>query len=129
MPKTATTKAPAAKKAVKKAPKQDSSGFAVIATGGKQYRVSAGQKVKIEKISGDFKEGDTITFSDVLLTDNGTQTVFGEPYIAGAKVTGTLTSIARHAKVLVIKYKQKSRYFKKNGHRQPYFEVLIDSIS
>lgn len=131
MPKTATKTPTVAKKtAAKKAPKKvDSSVFAVIATGGKQYRVSVGERVKIEKMIGEYVEGDTITFSDVLLVDDGATTKIGEPYIAGATVSGTLTKIARHQKVTVIKYKQKSRYFKKNGHRQPYFEVLINSIA
>lgn len=131
MPKTATktptaVKKPAVKKSSKKA---DSSVFAVIATGGKQYRVSVGERVKIEKMIGEYVEGDIITFSDVLLVDDGATTKIGEPYLTGSTVTGTLTKIARHQKVIVIKYKQKSRYFKKNGHRQPYFEVLINSIS
>lgn len=126
MPKEATiTKAP---KAVKKAKAPKSDSFAVIATGGKQYKVSVGDKVKIEKIIGTYTEGDAITFDKVLLIDNGTTTNVGEPYVAGAKVEAKLTKISRYPTVLVIKYKQKSRYFKKNGHRQPYFEVTIESI-
>lgn len=102
--------------------------FAVIATGGKQYKVSVGESVKIEKIKGDLKEGDKITFDKVLLVDDGSNTTIGTPYIDGAKVTGTLEEIGRSAKVIVIKYKQKSRYFKKNGHRQPFFKVKITEI-
>ncbi len=102
--------------------------FAVIATGGKQYKVSVGDSVKIEKIKGDFKEGDKVTFDKVLLVDDGSNTTIGTPHIEGAKVEGTLTKIGRHPKVIVIKYKQKSRYFKKNGHRQPFFEVKIEKI-
>lgn len=113
------------KKAEKKAPTE----FAVIATGGKQYRVSPGDLVKIEKIIGEYKEGDTVVFDKVLLVDNGgTEATIGTPYITGASVSATLKKIARYKTVDVIKYKQKSRYFKKNGHRQPYFEVKIDSI-
>jgi len=105
------------------------SGFAIIETGGKQYRVSVGDSIKIEKILGEHKEGDTIIFDKVLLVDNGKDsTDVGTPYITGAKVSGTLTEIGRHPKVTVIKYKQKSRYFKKNGHRQPFFKVQIDKI-
>lgn len=117
-----------AKKRAPKAPKAASNDmYAVFATGGKQYGVKVGDKVKIEKIVGEYKEGDKITFDKVLLTENGVVTV-GTPFITGAKVEATLTKIARYKTVDVIKYKQKSRYFKKYGHRQPYFEVTIDSI-
>lgn len=127
MPKTAKKKEYIAKKPVAK--KADESGFAVIATGGKQYKVSVGERVKIEKILGEYTVGDSIVFDKVLLVENGASTTIGTPEVAGAKVTGTLSKIARNQKVTVIKYKQKSRYFKKNGHRQPYFEVTIDSIA
>ncbi len=102
--------------------------FAIIETGGKQYKVAAGETVQIEKIPGNLKEGDKITFDKVLLVDNGSDTTIGTPYIESAKVTGTLAKIGRARKVTVIHYKQKSRYFKKNGHRQPYFKVKIDSL-
>ena len=130
MPKTATkNEAPAKKPAAKKAPKKEASlGFAVIATGGKQYKVSEGDRVKIEKIIGEYSMGDSITFNEVLLLDDGASTTIGTPTVAGATVTATLSKIARHQKVTVIKYKQKSRYFKKNGHRQPYFQVKIEGV-
>lgn len=102
--------------------------FAVIQTGGKQYRVSAGDTVKIEKITGTFKVGDKVTFDKVLLVDNGKDTTIGTPYISGAQVMATISEIGRDAKINVIKYKQKSRYFKKNGHRQPHFKVKVDSL-
>jgi large subunit ribosomal protein L21 len=102
--------------------------FAVIQTGGKQYKVAVGDMVKIEKLTGDYKEGDKVVFDKVLLVDNGADTTIGTPYISGAKVTGSITKIGRAAKVNVIKYKQKSKYFKKNGHRQPYFEVKIEGL-
>ena len=103
--------------------------FAVIETGGKQYMVTEGQLVKIEKIKGDFKAGDTVVFDKVLLVDNGKDTTsIGEPYIKGAQVTGEITKIARAPKVVVIKYKAKSNYFKKRGHKQPYFEVNVVGI-
>jgi large subunit ribosomal protein L21 len=102
--------------------------FAVIKTGGKQYKVSVGDSVKIEKITGEYKEGDKLTFDQVLLVDNGKDTTIGTPVIKGAEVKGTLEKIGRAQKVTVIHYKQKSRYFKKNGHRQPFFQVKIDSI-
>lgn len=125
MPKTAEVKK-TQKPRVEKQSKSDL--FAVIATGGKQYKVAQGEKIKIEKIEGSFKEGDRMVFDQVLLVDDGSNTTIGDPYIGGAKVEGSLTKIGRYPTVTVIKYKQKSRYFKKNGHRQPYFEVTIDSI-
>jgi len=102
--------------------------FAVIATGGKQYRVSKGDVISIEKIKGDAKAGDAITFDSVLLTDNGTETVVGAPTVAGVKVSGKITEIGRGKKISVIKYKAKSRYFKHRGHRQPFFKVEITGI-
>jgi large subunit ribosomal protein L21 len=102
--------------------------IAVIQTGGKQYKVSAGETIKIEKLSGDHKEGDKVTFDQVLLVDNGKDTTIGTPFIDKAKVVGTITKIGRAPKVTVIKYKQKSRYFKKNGHRQPFMQVKIDAL-
>lgn len=102
--------------------------FAVIETGGKQYQVSVGDRIKIEKVIGDFEVGASLSFDKVLLVDNGTDTTIGAPYIAGAKVSATITEIDRHDKVVVVKYLQKSRYHKKNGHKQPYFEVKIESI-
>jgi len=109
---------------------EKSGAFAVIETGGKQYRVALGDSIKIEKITGEYKEGDAVVFDKVLLVDNGTDvTNIGTPYISGAKVSGTLVEIGRAPKVIVLKYKQKSRYFKKNGHRQPFFKVKIEKIS
>ncbi len=127
-------KAPVAEKApetkvAKPTPKKASSGaFAVIATGGKQYMVREGDSLKIEKLVGEHKEGDTVVFDSVLLSGTGAEVTLGKPFIKGASVTATLTSISRYKTVDVIKYKQKSRYFKKYGHRQPYFQVKIDSI-
>lgn len=111
-----------------------SSAFAVIETGGKQYLVSQGDKVRIEKLKArgaekDYKEGDKIAFDKVLLTDNGSTTQIGEPYLAGAKVSAEIIKIGRAKKVTVIKYKAKSNYFKKRGHRQPYFEVKITKLA
>ncbi len=115
--------------AKKQTNKASEDGFAVIKTGGKQYLVTVGQTITIEKIKGEFKKGDSVTFEEVLLTDNGSDTVFGAPAIEGASVTGEIESIGRNAKLIVIKYKQKSRYFKKNGHRQPHFKVKITAIA
>lgn len=102
--------------------------FAVIKTGGKQYKVSAGDVVTIEKLPGDLKKGDKVVFNEVLLTDNGKETKIGTPFIEGAKVTASFEEAGRAAKIDVIHYKQKSRYFKKNGHRQPFVKVKIESL-
>ena len=102
--------------------------FAVIQTGGKQYKVSQGEVITIEKLSGNYKEGDKIIFDKVLLVDNGADTTIGTPFIDKAKVTATITKIGHLPKVTVIKYKQKSRYFKKNGHKQPFFKVKIEEL-
>lgn len=102
--------------------------FAVIKTGGKQYKVSEGQLVSIEKMKGDFKVGDKVSFDKVLLVDDGSNTTIGTPYITEAKVEGEIAQIGRAKKLLVMKYKQKSRYLKRNGHRQPFFKVKILAI-
>jgi len=102
--------------------------FAIIKTGGKQYKVSKGDVVKIEKIKGDLKVGDMVTFNEVLLTIDNKDTIIGMPFVTGSKVEGTLEAVGRNKTVDVIKYKQKSRYFKKNGHRQPWFKVRISAI-
>ncbi|HVV39154.1 MAG TPA: 50S ribosomal protein L21 [Candidatus Paceibacterota bacterium] len=108
--------------------------FAIIETGGKQYMVSEGDTVKIEKIKGqepnkELKAGDSIVFDRVLMVDNGSDTTIGEPYIKGAKVSAEIKKIAKAKKVVVIKYKAKSNYFKKRGHRQPFFEVKITKLA
>ncbi|MBP6856528.1 MAG: 50S ribosomal protein L21 [Candidatus Pacebacteria bacterium] len=102
--------------------------FAVFFTGGKQYKVSVGDVLKIEKLDGEHKAGDVLSFDKVLLVDNGTDTSIGTPYIAGAQVTATLKKIDRYPTVRVVRYKQKSRYHKENGHRQPYAEIEITGI-
>ena len=103
--------------------------FAVIATGGKQYTVKEGDTITIEKMTGDHKEGDSVTFDKVLLVDNGKDTSIGTPFVDKATVKGTITSIGRAAKIIVVHYKQKSRSgWKRNGHRQPFFKVKIDSL-
>ena len=99
--------------------------FAVIATGGKQYKVSVGDEVSIEKL--DTTEN-TVTFDEVLLIDDGTTTKLGAPFIAGAKVTAELVEQGKGPKIYVVKYHSKSRYYKKRGHRQPFTMVKITSI-
>jgi large subunit ribosomal protein L21 len=102
--------------------------FAVIKTGGKQYKVSKNTVVNIEKLKGEYKVGDKVSFDKVLLVDDGKNTTIGTPYITGAKVDAEISEIGRGDKVLVVKYKQKSRYLRRNGHRQPFFKVKILNI-
>ena len=102
--------------------------FAVIQTGGKQYKVSVGDTVKIEKLVGEHKEGDKITFDRVLLVDNAKDTTIGTPFITGAKVEAELVEIGRTKKIIVVKYKPKSRYLIRQGHRQHFFKVKILGI-
>ncbi|MFA5827612.1 MAG: 50S ribosomal protein L21 [Candidatus Paceibacterota bacterium] len=122
MPKTTKT-TPKTKKSI-----PENKEFAVIFTGGKQYKVAVGDVLKVEKINGDFKTGDKVIFDKVLLVDNGTDTTIGSPYITGAKVESLFQKLGKHKTVTVVKYKQKSRYLKRNGHRQPFIEVKISSI-
>ncbi len=116
-----------AKKTTKKASSEDSE-FAVIMTGGKQYKVCVGDVLKIEKMDGEFKSGDKIVFDKVLLVDNGHDTTIGSPYIKEAKVECLFQKAGKAKTVTVVKYKQKSRYMKKNGHRQPFIEVKVAAI-
>ncbi len=126
---TASTTSKSLIKHYKKAEKaENATDFAIIMTGGKQYVVHVGDLLKIEKMLGEYKEGDTISFDNVLLSNTGTTTTVGAPF-TGTKVTSKLVKIGRHAKVTIIKYKQKSRYFKKNGHRQPFFQVQIEKLA
>lgn len=100
--------------------------FAVIETGGKQYKVSPGQKIKIEKLNA--KEGDNFIFDKVLLTVDGENVKIGAPYVEGAKIEGKILRQARDKKKIVFKYHSKTRYRKKKGHRQHFTEVLISSL-
>lgn len=106
--------------------------FAIIQTGGKQYKVAPGDSLKIEKIKGKngttAKVGDKVSFDQVLLVNSSKTTTIGTPFVATVKVEATLEEIGRNKTVDVIKYKQKSRYFKKYGHRQPWFKVKINTI-
>jgi large subunit ribosomal protein L21 len=102
--------------------------FAIIATGGKQYPVAVGDVIRVEKLTGEHKKGDKVTFENVLLVDNGKDTTLGLPYVKGALVEAIFQSAGRAKKVLVVKYKAKSNYHKKNGHQQPYSEVKISAI-
>lgn len=97
--------------------------LAVIRTGGKQYLVSPGTKLRIEKLAS--TEGNEVIFDQVLLTDNSAKLAVGKPTLDGVKVTAKRLKDARHDKIVVVKFKNKTRYRVKRGHRQPYTEVEI----
>lgn len=108
--------------------------LAIIKTGGKQYVVAPGATITIEKLGRRsktevLKKGDSVSFGDVLLTETGSSTKFGTPFLSGASVTGTVQSVGRAKKVEVVKYKAKSRYLKRRGHKQPQIKVKIDKIT
>jgi len=102
--------------------------FAVIETGGKQYKVSEGDSLKIEKLSGEYKPGDKITFDKVLLLDDGKATKIGTPYIDGAKIEAVFEENGRNKKISVIRFRAKSRYSKVKGHKQPHTKVKIAKV-
>jgi len=102
--------------------------FAVIETGGKQYVVSKGDVITIENIPGEHKEGEKLVFDKVLLVDNGKDTQIGDPYLKGAAVEGKLEEEGKEKKKTVLRFKSKSRYLKRGGHRQPYMKVRVESI-
>lgn len=102
--------------------------IAIIETGGKQYLVTQDSVLSVEKLTGTNKTGSKITFDKVLLTDDGKETKVGSPYVAGAVVSAELVEEGRAQKINVIRYRQKSKYFKKRGHRQPFAKVRITAL-
>jgi large subunit ribosomal protein L21 len=100
--------------------------FAIIETGGKQYKVQQGDVLYIEKLNAG--EGDTVTFDRVLAVSKDGSLVTGSPVVAGATVSGKIEKHGRGQKIIVYKYKAKKNYRRKQGHRQPYTKVTIDSI-
>ncbi len=100
--------------------------FAVIKTGGKQYQVKAGSKIKVEKL--DTEEGKSVTFDQVLLIDDGQETKLGTPILSDAKVTGKVLKQGRYPKIDVIHFRAKTNLRKKYGHKQPYTEVEITEV-
>ena len=95
---------------------------AIIETGGKQYSVTEGTEIYVEKLDG--KEKDKVTFSNVLVLGD----TIGHPYVEGAKVTGEIVKQGKQRKIRIFKYRQKTNYHKTQGHRQPYTKVKITSI-
>jgi len=100
--------------------------LAIIRTGGKQYLVSPGNKIKIEKIKG--KKGDKVKFTDVLMLEKNKKIEIGKPIVKNARVTAEISKQGRDNKIIVFKYKAKKRYKKKRGHKQPFTEVEIKEI-
>lgn len=99
---------------------------AVILTGGKQYRISEGETLRVEKL--DAGAGDTFEFDKVLLVSDGEQIQVGKPYLDGGKVTATVEGHGRGDKIEVIKFRRRQKYRRKAGHRQDYTEVKITGI-
>ena len=99
--------------------------YAIIATGGKQYKVSEGDVLKVEKL--DAQPGDTVTFDQVVAISDNKLKVAGD--VANANVTASVVAQVKGRKVIVYKYKRKTGYHKKNGHRQAYTQVKIEKIN
>ena len=100
--------------------------YAVIATGGKQYRVAEGDVLFVEKLAGELDE--QVVFSDVLTVVEDGSVKIGTPYLAGAKVTAKVLKQGKDKKILVYKYKSKANYRRRQGHRQPFTRIMIESI-
>ena len=100
--------------------------YAIIATGGKQYKVAEGDVIRVEKLG--VEAGQTYNFDQVLAVNNS-EMIIGTPTVAGATVSATVMGEGRAKKVIVYKYKRKTGYHKKNGHRQSYTELKIEKIN
>ncbi|HFC53008.1 MAG TPA: 50S ribosomal protein L21 [Gammaproteobacteria bacterium] len=101
--------------------------YAVIQTGGKQYRVSEGSTLKVEKLGLD--EGSSVEFDKVLMVADGDDIKVGAPYLDGCKVSATVTGTGRHRKIKIVKFRRRKHHRKQMGHRQHYTEVKITAIS
>jgi large subunit ribosomal protein L21 len=100
--------------------------IAIVETGGKQYQVAEGQYVDIELL--DAKEGDSVELDKVLMIVDGKKSKVGQPYVKGAKIIGKVLKHDRDKKVIVYKMKRKKGYRSKNGHRQPFSRLMVESI-
>jgi large subunit ribosomal protein L21 len=101
--------------------------YAVIATGGKQYRVTKDAVLRVEKL--DAEPGSTIEFGEVLLVGEGAEVKLGKPLIDGSKVLATVVRHGKGAKVSIVKFRRRKHYLRRKGHRQPFTEVRVTDIS
>ena len=101
--------------------------YAVITTGGKQYKVAAGEKIQVEQIAADV--GQDITIDQVLAVGSGADLKVGSPWVAGASVTATIVAHGKHDKVRIFKMRRRKHYQKHGGHRQTYTEIQIGSVN
>ena len=101
--------------------------YAVVKTGGKQYKVTVGQKLKVEQIPAELDS--QIVLEEVLMVADGDNVQIGAPVVAGAKVTATVVSHGRHDKVRIFKMRRRKHYQKRQGHRQNFTEIRIDAIA
>jgi large subunit ribosomal protein L21 len=101
--------------------------YAIIETGGKQYRAEEGKVIRVEKLPAE--KGETVKFDRVLLINNDDKMKVGNPFLKKAHVEGRVVGVGRGKKIIVFKYKAKKNYKRKQGHRQPYTDVLIASIN
>ena len=101
--------------------------YAVIKTGGKQYKVSEGETLKIEKLNAD--AGSSIDLNQVLMVADGDDVKIGTPFLDGGKVSATIESHGRHKKIRIIKFKRRKHYRRQMGHRQDFTEIKIEKIS
>jgi len=100
--------------------------YAIIETGGKQYRVSQGDVLRVEKLP--YAEGEVVELDKVMAVSKDGELTVGKPYVEGAKVMATVLQNGKADKIIVLKYKPKKNYRKKQGHRQPFTELQIDNI-
>jgi len=100
--------------------------YAVITSGGRQYRVTEGQKLKLEKLTADV--GDTVSFDQVLMVADGDKIQVGQPFVAGCKVAASVIGQGRHKKIHIMKFRRRKHHQKQMGHRQYFTEVTIDKI-
>lgn len=100
--------------------------YAVVATGGKQYKVEEGDVLRVEKLTGDV--GAQVAFNNILIFSDGENVKIGQPEVEGVAVHGQIVAQGKSKKILVFKYKRRKRYRRKQGHRQPFTAVRIDRI-
>ncbi|MDW7740022.1 MAG: 50S ribosomal protein L21 [Bacillota bacterium] len=101
--------------------------YAIIETGGKQYRAEEGKVIRVEKLPAE--KGETVTFDRVLMLSDESDLKVGKPFLEGCLVEGKVVASGRGRKIIVFKYKRKKNYRRKQGHRQPFSDVLISSVN